>query len=159
VLPPASSVAWPLSSMLFSIRRARSCGDEDGDGDGDPFTAWVAAKTAAVICFARMVIEDRADRQVLSLSSLSMQVCTQVVLSRIMLGFPGYWASAILHVSVQICATVWSGWVKSKMRILIRETKMSFLPGYIHHRDQSLIEDKGLRVGDMSGSFLHLNCS
>jgi hypothetical protein len=44
--------------MLFSMRRARSCGDEDGDGDGvDPFTPWRAARMVAVICFARMMME------------------------------------------------------------------------------------------------------
>ena len=60
VLPPASRVAWPLSSMLLSMRRARSWGDEDrgGDGDEDPLTAWRAARMAAVICFARMMMMD-----------------------------------------------------------------------------------------------------
>ena len=59
VLPPASRVAWPLSSMLLSMRRARSCGDDDADGDGveDPLTASRAARMAAVICFARMMME------------------------------------------------------------------------------------------------------
>jgi hypothetical protein len=45
------------------MRKARSCGDEDGYGDGvgDPFTACKIAKMVAVICFARILMLRDAD--------------------------------------------------------------------------------------------------